>query len=62
WSATAAFESDMLIQNIHAWCFNILLFLIAIHLFGVLVESLLQRRNLVMAMITGKKTIKEPRL
>jgi len=60
WSATADFESELLIQNMHAWCFNILLFLIAIHLLGVLVESLLQRRNLVMAMITGKKTIKEP--
>jgi len=59
WSATAAFASELLIQNIHNWCFNMLLCLIAIHLAGVLVESLLQRRNLVMAMITGKKTIKE---
>jgi len=57
WSATAAFESELLIQNIHAWCFNMLLFLTAIHLLGVLVESLLQRRNLVMAMITGKKLL-----
>ncbi len=62
WSATAGFESELLIQNIHAWCFNMLLFLTVIHLLGVLVESLLQRRNLVMAMITGKKTIKESRL
>ncbi len=56
WSATASFETELLLQNIHLWCFTILQLLVAIHLAGVLVESLLQRRNLVMAMITGKKT------
>ncbi|MBN4077235.1 cytochrome b/b6 domain-containing protein [Mariprofundus ferrooxydans] len=58
WSS-ASFESEILIQTIHLWCFNVLQLLIAIHLAGVVIESLLQRRNLVMAMIHGKKTIKE---
>ncbi len=54
-----AFESEMFIQTIHHWSFIVLQFLVAIHLLGVLLESRLQQCNLVMAMINGKKTIKE---
>jgi len=59
WGGAVDFSDEVLIQNIHAWCLNILLGLIAVHLAGVAVESLLQRHNLVVAMITGKKTMKE---
>jgi len=38
---------------------HILLVLIGIHLAGVAVESILLRSNLVVAMFTGKKKIKE---
>jgi len=62
WSATANFESELILQNIHAWCFNLLLLLSVVHLAGVLLESLLQQRNLITAMITGKKKIQESRL
>jgi cytochrome b len=53
------FESELFIQTIHHWSFIVLQFLVAIHLLGVLLESWLQQCNLVMAMINGKKTIKE---
>lgn len=55
----ADFTSELLIQDLHRWCLNVLLALVVIHLAGVAAESLLQRRNLIKAMITGKKTIKE---
>ena len=55
----ADFSTELLIQDLHRWCLNLLLMLVGIHLAGVAAESLLQRRNLVAAMITGKKTIKE---
>lgn len=54
-----SFATEVLIQSIHDWCFEILLVLIAIHLAGVVVESLLQRSNLITGMFTGKKIIKE---
>ncbi len=59
WAATAEFATELLIRKIHHWCFDALQILIAIHLTGVLVESLMQRSNLTLAMITGKKTLKE---
>ena len=59
WAAQAPFATEMIIQTTHAWSFNTLQLLIAIHLAGVLAESLLQGSNLVSAMITGKKQLKE---
>lgn len=59
WASSADFETEMLLQQIHGWCFDLLQFLIAIHLAGVAVESLLQRRNLTLAMITGRKEKEE---
>jgi len=55
----AGFATESLIQDVHRWCLNVLLALVGIHLAGVAIESLLQRHNLVTAMITGKKTVKE---
>jgi len=59
WATTAEFATESLIRQIHHWCFDALQILVAIHLVGVFVESLLQRNNLTLAMITGRKNIKE---
>ncbi|MDX8406164.1 MAG: cytochrome b/b6 domain-containing protein [Mariprofundus sp.] len=53
-----SFETEALIQHIHSWCLDSLLLLISIHVAGVVVESFLQRSNLIVAMWNGKKTIK----
>jgi cytochrome b len=42
-------------EKIHKGMTNFMLFLIAIHLCGVLVSSWLHRENLILSMITGKK-------
>lgn len=55
----AHYDTELFIQSIHGWCFEVLWILVAIHLAGVLVESLLQRSNIIKAMFTGKKVIKE---
>ncbi len=43
------------VVNIHALATNIMLVVVAIHLAGVLVSSVLHRENLVRAMVTGIK-------
>ncbi len=55
WALNVAFSTEMQVTQLHAWCYQLLLVLIAIHLAGVVVESLIQRTNLVRAMITGNK-------
>jgi len=54
-----SFETETIIQNIHGWCLDSLWVLISIHVGGVVVESFLQRRNLIVAMWNGKKLIKK---
>ncbi|RME02187.1 MAG: cytochrome b [Bacteroidetes bacterium] len=51
------FSAETTVQAIHAWSVDVLYGLIVIHLAGVVAESLLQRSNLIQAMITGKKTV-----
>jgi len=62
WAAHAGFTTEVLIQQVHHWSFRFLQLLIAVHLGGVAVESLLQGRNLTAAMITGRKTLREVEL
>jgi cytochrome b len=44
-----------LVGNLHAWLGFAIIWLAAVHVAGVVTESLLQRENLIVAMITGRK-------
>ncbi len=55
---TIDFRTETQIALLHAWLVDFTLGLIAIHLAGVIVESLLQQDNLIMAMIHGKKQLR----
>jgi len=59
WVAEADFKTEVLVQQVHHWCFESLKVLIAVHLAGVVVESVLQKNNLTATMITGRKHLKE---
>jgi cytochrome b len=59
WARDASFATQLQVAQLHHWCFHLLQGLIAVHLLGIVMESLLQRSNLIGAMITGKKTLKE---
>ena len=59
WVAEADFATEVLVQQVHHWCFDVLQILIAVHLAGIAVESVLQKNNLTVAMITGRKYLKE---
>jgi hypothetical protein len=56
-SASLPAEAVALVGNIHAWLGFIIMWLAALHVAGVLFESLLHRENLVLTMITGRKQV-----
>lgn len=43
------------VQEVHALCSNLIIALAAIHVVAAIVESVLHRENLILAMITGRK-------
>lgn len=49
-----------LVGNLHAWLGFAIIWLAAVHVAGVLIESLLQRENLILSMITGRKPATDP--
>jgi len=55
WFADSSDRFDEIIETTHEIISNLAIGLIAIHLSGVLIESLLHRENLVRAMISGHK-------
>jgi len=55
WAAQADTQTEWLVTQVHGICFDTLQILIAIHLAGVAAESVLQRSNLTLAMLTGRK-------
>jgi len=55
WADAASFTTENWLLTLHQGAATLLLWMVGIHLSGVLVESWLSGENLVAAMITGKK-------
>ena len=55
-------ESVTVLENIHALVADGLVLLVLLHIAGVIVESVLQKQNLIRAMITGYKTVKKEKI
>jgi len=53
-------ESMYIFKYAHHLLADFIAILIALHVGGVVIESILQRQNLTRAMITGRKTIQQP--
>jgi cytochrome b len=57
WLANSGEWLEDISEEVHEFMANLMLILIAIHLLGVLVESLIHRENLVRSMINGYKRL-----
>jgi cytochrome b len=53
-------ETMYFFKSTHRLLADIIALLIALHIGGVLLESILQKQNLTLAMITGRKNIQQP--
>lgn len=57
---TTLFWGSEVMEEIHEVLVGYLIFSVALHVLGVLVESYRSRTNLISAMITGRKSLSEP--
>jgi cytochrome b len=57
-SVTVTFFGFWWIEDTHAWSSNAVIVLVVLHVAGVVVMGMLQRENLIRAMITGRKRIR----
>lgn len=48
------------VEHVHTWSSNLVMILVVVHVLGVLMMSVLQKENLVQAMITGRKRQRNP--
>ncbi len=60
WLGHAGENWEDVLKEIHEFFANFTMLLVAIHVLGVIVESLLHRENLVRAMYTGNKPVDNP--
>jgi len=58
-AAALSAESMIFLEQMHGWIADALVLLALIHVAGVVVESMLQKQNLIRAMVTGYKTVKK---
>lgn len=59
WLSGTSHSIGDIFEEIHEFFANFTLFLVGVHVLGVLVESLIHRENLVSSMINGKKRCNE---
>lgn len=57
--AAADLDTILFIEALHAWVADILALSVLLHIAGVLVESILQKQNLIGAMVSGYKTVEK---
>jgi len=57
-SVTVTFFGVWWVEDTHAWSSDAVIVLVALHIAGVVLMSILQRENLIRAMISGRKRIR----
>lgn len=56
---TVSFFGMWWVEDTHAWASDAVIILVVLHVIGVLMVSLIQRKNLIRAMVSGRKRVRE---